>query len=233
MAVRIAKTVIISIAQQNVGRGSELNTVCDDKLNLIVDQLYNDFSWPSNQISAPITLTANLSTWTVPTDYAKGLFGKLILPNSSPPIEITLPLLSFVDYGLISVQNQPGQPQVLSINRRVDTDGEIQLSGTVWPVPDQTYSGKLYYHAIQTYDVADAKAPAFLDIKTLTELLTNELRQMGYGFDIGLPYDPHMLEKVLGRMRRNMADEGIYPQRAKLDGRIFRHRPRTASWLSE
>jgi len=232
MAVRIAKTAIISIAQQTVGRGAELNTICDDKLNLIVDQLYENFSWPSNQKSAPITLTTNLNTWTVPTDYVKALFGKLIIPNSSPQIEITLPILSFTNYGMIGAINQPGQPQILNINRQVDTGGEIQLIGTVWPVPDQAYSGKLYYHAIQVYDVPDAQAPAFLDLKTLVELLVNELRGMGYGSDIAIPYDPQMLEKITGRMRRNMADEGVFPQRAKLDGRIFRQGHRSSTWLS-
>ena len=232
MAVRIAKTAIISIAQQTVGRGSELNTICDDKLNLIVGQLYENFSWPSNQKSGSITLTAGLNTWTVPTDYVKGLFGKLIVPNSSPQTELTLPILSFINYGMIGDINEQGQPQVLNINRQVDTTGEIQLIGTVWPVPNQTYSGKLYYHAIQIYDVADGNAPAFLDIKTLVELLVNELRGMGYGSDIAIPYDPAMLEKITGRMRRNISDEGIFPQRAKLDGRMFGRGNKSYPWLS-
>lgn len=232
MAVRLAKTAIIAIAEQNVGRSTELNSICDDRLNLIVNQLFENFSWATTEKSASITLTANVATWTVPIDYLKSLFGKLIIPNSSPAVEITLPIISFQNYGIISTPNTPGQPQVLAINRSLDSTGAVVLSGTVWPLPDQGYSGKLYYTAIQDYDVADVSAPGFFDLQTIVELLTNYLRGMGYGTEQGIQYDPQMLEKVIGRMRRNMSDQGIYPMRARLDGRVFRHR-QSRMWPSD
>ena len=224
MAVRLAKTAIIAIAQSNVGRSTELNTICDDRLNLIVNQLYENFSWATSEKSASITLTSGSSTWTVPTDYLKSLYGKLIVPGSSPATELTLPILAFQNYGLISTPATPGQPQVLAVNRSLDSTGDIVLSGYVWPQPDQTYTGKLYYTAIQAYDIADSSAPGFFDLQTIVELLTNYLRGMGYGTEQGIQYNPQLLEQVIGRMRRNASDQGIYPMRARLDGRVFRHR---------
>jgi len=220
MAVRIAKTKIIQIAQENVGRGSELNTICDDRLNLIVSQLYEVYKWPTNRKSGSVTLSDK--TWTVPTDYLKANFLMVQNPNSDPITFFEVPIINYDDYKLGIIPNSTGRPQRASVLRIVDTTGTITLAGYVYPKPDQSYNATLEYTAIQTYDVADGDAPAFLDLQSLVDLLANQLRGMGYGTELGTPYDPFLLEKVVRRMRSNMEDDGIYPKRARLDRRIFR-----------
>jgi len=227
MAVRVVKTVIISMAQENVGRSTELNSICDARLNYIVNDLFENYVWRSNQkVSSPITLTSGSPNFTVPTDYIKGDVFKLLLPNTSPQAEKELPIYFLEDYAKFSVPTVPGEPQLVVITRTFDATGAIVMSGYVYPQPDQTFTGKLYYHFGQTYDIADGDAPGFFSIKTLVDLLTNELKGMGYGKEIPPPYDPFLIEKIVRRMRQNEADLGIYPMRARLDGKIFGRRGR-------
>lgn len=239
------KAEIILAAEQNVQRGSELDTIANYRLNLILDQLYENFTFEFlSQNLATLTLPAGNSDITalIPADYAKFLFMRVIRTDLSPtnPSVYPVPKITYPNYLQIINPYLPGQPQVVAFNR-IYSDGVVQggapnIKAFVWPVPDISYTANLAYYYTPAFDPATNLTMTFPDSMGLVRLLTNELLGMGYGKGVsGLVYDPNMMKMVVADYRRNQADMGIYPSVAPLDGRVFQGRPgnwwTNRSWL--
>lgn len=217
----LTRDAIILAAEQNVQRGAELDTLAGIRLDLILNQIYENYTFDflSKEPPATITLTAGSKTWTVPTDYLK--FQTMVLVrtdiNATRPPNIQLPKKDFTDYQLIAVPDTPGSPQIVSINRVFTLDGQVPV-GYVYPVPDRTYTARLSYYYAPTFSIGGSAIPVFPDQKTIVDLLTNEL----YQYLEDKRYQANLLEFVMTRYRRNQADDGIYPKIARLDKRKFK-----------
>ncbi len=237
MAHKLNKSVIVQLAQQNVGRGAELDVICDHKLNLILDQLFENFTWEERlNTNTNISFASGSKTWTPPSDYGKAKILKYVDTDSNPdqPPNLAIELITYADYQLIQVPDVTGPPKVAAITRTIGIDGEFTSAGYIYPKPDKTYTGTLVYYYQPEFDEGSGEDIHFGDPKTILDLLTNDLKGMGYGSMHGTPYDPFLLEKIIGRARRNKAaDLGINPQRARLDRRVFGKRANwnSRSWL--
>ena len=218
------KAGIILAAEQNVSRGSELDTIAGTRLDMILDELYENYlsEMLSKNPPATITFAAASQTWTLPSDYLKFMVLTLVRSdlNAANPTNIVLPKIDFSDYQQLSNPLAPGTPQLVSINRIFTDVGGSGCVAYVWPVPNIAYTGRLSYYYKPDYSVSTSTQPTFPDTMLLVELLTNALLGMGYKSS-SRQYDPNLIDKLMTRHRRNQADNGIYPQRAKLDGRKF------------
>lgn len=224
---KLTKSAIVLAAQQNVGRGSELDAICDVRLNLVLEQLFENYTWEGMvRTDIAITLTQGLNTWTVPTDYLKSKVFT-VLDNKST---IEVPIINYVDYQLLDhAQTSQGTPKFVAVKRVFSDTGTITLEGYIFPKPNKAYTGTVTYYHLPTFDRPDDEAVMAWDIRSVVDLLTNELKGMGYGIKGTSPYDPFLIDKIVIKMRRNEADMGIYPMRARLDGKLFK-RGRKLPW---
>jgi len=217
---------IILAAEQNVSRGTELDSIAYQKLNLLLSQLYLDYTWPflSKQPPATVTLTSGSTTWTAPSDYLK--FNTMVCIrtdiNPTNPPHIVLHKIDMEQYFMLRTPGTTGPPQAVAINSVFTLSGSPNVTGYIYPTPDKDYTCQLLYYFNPAYDIGDTGVPDFPDQNTLVILLTNEL----YGYVKDPRYNEGLLEAVVARYRRNMVDTGQYPQVARLDAR--RHRPRQA-----
>jgi len=222
----LLKSEIILAAQQNVSRGTELDAICDVRLNVILDELYENYTWEflSKDPPATITFAAASQTWTLPADYLKFMVLMLVRSdlNAANPSNSPLHKIDYTQYQMLSNPLQQGTPALVAINKTFTDVGAPGAVAYVYPVPDKTYTGRLSYYYKPNFDIADSAEPTFPDSAMLVELLTNALLGMGYGNrELQREYDPELMEKIMGRHRRNQVDNGIYPQRARLDPRKF------------
>lgn len=223
------KAGIIDLAEEAVSRGSELDTIAENYLDLILSQIY--INTTSNYLSkeplATITFTAGTNLWTVPTDYLK--FNTLVLVrtdiNPTQPPNIPLHLIDFADFQMLNVPTVQSTPRFVAINRTVTLDGLV-VQGYCYPTPNVNYTGRMSYFYLPAFNIADAAVPAFPDQKTIVDLLVNEL----YGYLKDPRYQKSLFELILVRYRRNQADMGIYPTIAKLDKRKFRSHSQPRNW---
>ena len=223
----LTKAGIILAAEQNCARDAGLDTIAGNRLDMILDELYENYTFDflSKEPAATITLTAGSQTWTVPSDYLKFQIMVLVRSdlNASNPPNIVLPKMDFTDFQTIRTPLQTGTPQKIALNRTFTDVLSPGVTGYIYPVPDITYTARLAYYYKPTYSIGTSIEPAFPDTALLVELLTNALLGMGYGkSELKRKYDPNLMEKVIGRYRRNQVDNGIYPAIAKLDGQIGR-----------
>jgi hypothetical protein len=223
----LTKAQLVLAAQQNVGRSTELDAICDLRLNLIINELYENYTWPNMlKINSSITLSQSLNTWTVPTDYIKAEVLTFVDNNKT----FELPMIPYADLQLRGIaETSEGTPKYVSILRTIGDTGAITLTGYVWPKPNKAYTATLSYYRFPLFDAGDADTPMVFDMMSLLNLLTNELRGMGYNRPGAAPYDQFLIDKIVGKMRRNLADQGIYPTRARLDSRTF-YRQVRQSW---
>jgi len=224
--VGLSKDNIVLAAEQNVSRGTELDTIAGTRLDLILDELYENYTWEflSKDPPATITFSAGSQTWTLPSDYLKFMVLVLVRSdlNAANPSNIPLHKIDFVQYQMLSNPLQQGTPEVVAINRTFTDVGGSGVAAYVYPVPDIAYTGRLSYYYKPAFSITGATEPTFPDSAMLVELLTNALLGMGYGNrELRRNYDPQLMEKIMGRYRRNQVDNGIYPQRARLDKRLF------------
>jgi hypothetical protein len=223
----LSKNNIILAAEQNVGRGTELDTIAGNRLDYLLDQIYENYTWEflSKDPPAVISFATASQTWVVPSDYLKALQMVLVRSdlNSSNPENIPLDLVPFSKYQRIPNPLQQGTPQLISLNRTFTDVGAPGVTGYVWPVPNITYAGRFAYYFKPTYSITGTAEPAYPGTGDLVNLLTNELLGMGYGrSDMRKMYDPDLLEKVIRRRRLNDGDLGTVPLVAVKDPRIFR-----------
>lgn len=236
----LSKNNIILAAEINVGRGTELDTIAGVRFDYILDQIYENYTWEflSKQPPATITFTVNSQTWTVPTDYLKFLSLMLVRSdlNASNPLNVPLEKYPFSTYQRIPNPLQTGTPQLVALNRTFNDLGAPGVTGYVWPVPNQTYTGRLAYYFKPDYSITGTLEPTYPGTGDLVSLLTNELLGMGYGnAEMRKRYDPELLQKVIRQRRLNDSDNGMLPLIAQKDTRIFRsarygRAARTASW---
>lgn len=236
----LSKDNIILAAEQNVGRGTELNTIAGTRLDMILDIIYENYTWDllSKEPPATITFSAASQTWTVPTDYLKFMNLMLVRSdlNASNPTNVPLEKYDFAKFQRIPNPQQTGTPQLIALNRTFTDVGAPGVTGYVWPIPDKAYTGRLAYYFKPTYSIAGTVEPTYPGTGDLVLLLTNELLGMGYGRqDIRGKYDPDLLEKVIRRRRLNDTDNGGLPLIANKDTRVFRNAKysrtsRTATW---
>jgi len=228
MSHSLTKAQIVTAAQENVGRGSELDAICDVRINLILEEIYESYVH-EQQLKTDTTLSfaADATTFTVPTDYIKIKLLKIVdvASNSQQPPTKILEIVPYEDLQSIGVPDAPGIPRLASIIRTLDTTGEPTLSGFIYPKTDKAYTSvTMLYYFDPSFDTADGESVRFFNSSTIVDLLTNYLKGMGYNREGGVPYNPNLLEFIIKKTRRNMADMGIYPTIAKLDRRIFRGR---------
>ena len=236
----LSKNNIILAAQQNVSRGTELDTIAGNRLDFVLDQIYENYTWEflSKQHPATVTLTAASQTWTVPSDYLKFLNMMLVRSdlNASNPQNTPLEKYSFVDYQRLSNPLQTGTPQLVALNKTYTDVGGPGVTGYVWPVPDITYTARLAYYYKPDYSITGTLEPTFPHTGDLVALLTNELIGMGYGsMEMRRAYDPDLMEKIMRKTRLNETDNGMVPLIARKDTRIFRsgrygRTSRTSTW---
>lgn len=222
----LSKNAIILAAEQNVSRGTELDTIAGIRLDAILDKLYENYNFEFlTQTPAAVTFTAGSPTWTIPTDYLKFLNMMLVRSdlNASNPYNKPLEKYDFVDYQRLPNPLQTGEPQFISILRTFTDENSPAMTGYVWPVPNITYTGRITYYRKPTYSISGTAEPTFPGTAILIDLLTNELLGMGYGKgEVPRQYDPALMEKVLRQMRLNAVDNGIAPLVARKDPRVFR-----------
>lgn len=223
----LTKNNIILAAQQNVGRGTELDTIAGNRLDYILDQIYENYTWEflSKDPPAVITFTAASQTFTLPSDYLKFINLMLVRSDLNPsnPQNIPLEKYSFAQYQRITNPLQTGTPQFVAFNRTFTDAGAPGVTGYVWPVPNITYIGRMSYYFKPTYSITGTAEPTYPGTGDLVNLLTNELLGMGYGrAEMRKSFDPDLLEKVMRRRRLNDTDNGMVPLIASKDSRIFR-----------
>lgn len=228
---KLIKSDIVLAAQQNVGRGSELDAICDVRLNLILEQLFENYTWQGMiRTDLAISLTQGSNTWTVPTNYLKSKFFTVVDNNDSREV----PFVGFIEIQSLGLDELgEGIPQFVAIKRFFSDTGTITLEGYVFPKPNKAYTATITYYHLPTFDRPDNEAVMAWDVKSIVDLLTNELKGLGYGIRGTGPYNPFLIDQIVIRMRRNESNLGIYPLRARLDGRLFkgtRDRNRRARW---
>jgi hypothetical protein len=223
----LSKNNIILAAEQNVGRGTELDTIAENRLDYILDQIYENYTWEylSKQPPATITFTAGSQTWIAPSDYLKFLTLMLVRSdlNASNPLNVPLEKYSFAQFQRIPNPLQTGTPQLVAINRTFTDVGAPGVTGYVWPIPNITHTGRLAYYFKPDYSITGTVEPTYPGTGDLVNLLTNELLGMGYGnAEMRKRFDPELLEKLMRRKRLNDADNGMVPLIAQKDPRVFR-----------
>lgn len=218
------KSEIITIAEENVNRGSELDTIAEKRLNLILDQLYESYSWLflSKEPPASISLSAGSAKFSVPADFLSIQTLMLIDSVSNPTFPPNIPLVprKFEEYQQILVPTQTAdKPQIYSLNIGYSDSLNPVAVGYVWPIPTLSWTLRMAYFYKPAFDIADGAEPQFPDTKTLVELLTNEL----YQYLQSSRYDPFLLEKIIVRSRRNQASNPFgFTHRAPLDKTLFK-----------
>jgi hypothetical protein len=225
--VGLSKANIILLAEQNVSRGTELDTIAGNRLDFLLDQIYENYTWEflSKEPPATVTLTSASKTWTVPSDYLKFLNMMLVRSdlNASNPYNSPLEKIAFIDYQRIPNPEQRGTPLYVALNRTYTDVGGPGVTGYVWPVPDQNYTTRLAYYYKPDYSISTSVEPTFPHTGDLVHLLTNELIGMGYGsMEMRRGYDPDLLEKIMRKTRLNETDNGMVPLIARKDTRVFR-----------
>lgn len=218
------KSEIITIAEENVNRGTELDTIAEKRLNLILDQLYESYSWLflSKEPPASISLSSGSSTFSVPSDFLSIQTLMLIDNVSNPtfPPNIALTPIKFEAYQQILVPSQTAdKPTHYSLNIGYSDSLSPVAVGYIWPIPTRSWTLRMGYFYKPAFDIADGTEPVFHDTKTLVELLTNELRD----YLQSNRYDPFLMEKIIVRSRRNQASNPFgFTNRAPLDKALFR-----------
>jgi hypothetical protein len=234
----LTKAQIVLAAQQNVSRGSELDAICDRILNTLLNLLYENYSWRFLESLATITLTAGSQTFTLPADYLRVKTFTIVRSdlNATNPPNTPIAWMEMEDYQNLQSPLTTGIPQVFTSLRRFTNFGNPGVTGYLYPVPNITYSARMFYLYKPAFDIGDSTVLEFSDQYTLIDLLTNELLGLGYNNNVQTKnYDPKLLEKTIARYRMMEVDSGIYAKRAILDRRFFRpgsNGVRGGSWLN-
>lgn len=227
------KSAIVSAAQAAVLHGSELNSVCDDRINLILDQLYESYAWTflSKDPPATVTLSAGSQTATLPSDFMKIETLMLIDSVSNPTFPPNIPLVPkrWGDFQQILVPTQTAdKPQFYALNHGYSDSMSPVSKLYFWPIPTLSWSLRLSYFYKPAFDIADGSEPEFPDTKTLFDLLVNEL----YQYLKDPRYDRFLMEKIIERSRRNSAQDPYgYTFRAPLSKELFRTNVVRGNWL--
>ena len=159
---KLTKSAIVLAAQQNVGRGSELDAICDVRFNLVLEQLFENYTWKSMiRTNSSISLTQGSNTWTVPTDYLKSKFFTVVDNNDAREVP-------FEDYIVLQAMGLDelgeGFPQFIAVKRVFSDTGTITLEGYVFPKPNKAYTATLTYHHLPTFDRPDNEAVMAWDL---------------------------------------------------------------------
>jgi hypothetical protein len=221
MSSGLLKSELITLAETTVSRGSELDTIANQYLDLILNQIYENYVWEILSADpATITLSAGSATWTLPTDFHKFKVMMLVRTdlNATVPPNIPLHKIEFSDYQMIRTPALQGTPQIVALNKVYNPKDDSGVTAYIWPVPNKTYTARLSYYVRPTYAAATNTVPIFPDQLSLLDLLVNELQ----GYLGSNKYIPNAVALFVKNYRLNMEDQGIYPKIAPLDKRRFR-----------